>query len=97
MNEERLLKVLLAPIVTEKSTYAADTNKQFVFRVIVDATKRDIKLAVELMFKVKVESVRTLNVKGKKKMFSRMPGQRSNWKKAYVSLQDGFDIEIASA
>lgn len=94
MSKERLMKVLLAPHVSEKSAVAADTNRQFVFRVLPDANKTEIKKAVELMFDVKVDAVQVSNVKGKSKRFGQIMGRRSNWKKAYVKLQSGFDIDF---
>lgn len=95
MNEERLMKVLLAPIVSEKSTLLADKNDQIAFRVLQDATKPEIKAAVELLFKVKVESVQVLNIKGKAKRFGRFEGRRRNVRKAYVSLAPGQEINFA--
>ncbi|RBH38096.1 50S ribosomal protein L23, partial [Pseudomonas sp. MWU13-2860] len=86
MNQERLLQVILAPIVSEKSTMIAEKNQQMAFRVAKDATKPEIKAAVEMLFNVKVEGVSTVNVKGKVKRFGRSIGRRSDWKKAYVSL-----------
>jgi large subunit ribosomal protein L23 len=94
-KKERLLQVLLAPIVSEKSTFIADKNEQVAFRVIQDATKPEIKAAVELLFKVQVESVQVLNVKGKVKRFGRFMGRRRNEKKAYVSLKPGQEIDFA--
>ncbi|MEW6037503.1 MAG: 50S ribosomal protein L23 [Pseudomonadota bacterium] len=95
MNQIELMRTLLAPVVSEKSTAAAEKYRQFVFRVRPAASKLQIKSAVELMFGVKVESVRVLNVKGKSKRVGRFMGQRSDWKKAYVKLKPGFDIELA--
>ena len=98
MNQEKLMNVLLEPRVTEKSTLVGEAHNQFVFRVAKDATKPEIKSAVELMFEgAEVESVQVANVKGKKKMFARKPGQRVNWKKAYVKLKPGFDIDFMGA
>jgi large subunit ribosomal protein L23 len=97
MNQERLMKVLLAPIVSEKSTMVADKNEQVAFRVLQDATKPEIKAAVELLFKVKVESVQVLNTKGKSKRFGRFEGRRRNTRKAYVSLAPGQEINFAEA
>ncbi len=97
MNQERLMKVLLAPIVSEKSTMVADKNEQVAFRVLQDATKPEIKAAVELLFKVKVESVQVLNTKGKVKRFGRFTGRRRNERKAYVSLAPGQEINFAEA
>jgi len=95
MSKERLMKILLSPIVSEKSAMAADKSNQFAFKVAPDATKPEIADAVELLFDVKVEQVRTVNVKGKQKRFGAMLGKRNNWKKAYVRLQDGQDIDFA--
>lgn len=97
MNQERLLQVILAPIVSEKSTMVSEKNQQVVFRVAVDATKPEIKAAVEMLFNVKVEGVSTVNVKGKVKRFGRMTGRRKDWKKAYVSLVQGQEINLAGA
>lgn len=90
-NKERLLQVLLAPRVSEKSTFVGEKNNQYVFRVLSDATKPEILAAVELMFKIKVKSVQTTNVKGKERRFGRFSGRRGGWKKAYVSLMPGPD------
>jgi large subunit ribosomal protein L23 len=95
MNKERLMKILLSPVVSEKSAMAADSANQFGFKVATDATKPEIAAAVELMFDVKVDQVRTVNVKGKQKRFGAMMGRRNNWKKAYVRLQEGHDIDFA--
>jgi large subunit ribosomal protein L23 len=95
MNAERLLQVILAPIVTEKATFVAEKNQQVAFRVVADATKPEIKAAVELLFKVQVESVQVLNRKGKSKRFGRFMGTRRNERKAYVSLKDGQEIDFA--
>lgn len=98
MNQEKLMTVLLEPRVTEKSTLVGEAYNQYVFKVAKDATKPEIKKAVELMFDgAEVESVQVTNVKGKKKMFARRPGQRVNWKKAYVKLKPGFDIDFMGA
>ena len=94
MNQQRLMQVLLAPQVSEKATYVADKNEQVVFRVASDATKPEIKAAVELLFKVGVESVQIANVKGKQKKFGRFMGARKNWKKAYVCLKPGQEINF---
>jgi len=96
MNQQqmKLMTVLLAPHVTEKSTRAADKDKQFVFKIEKSATKQDVKLAVELMFEVKVKAVQTSNVNGKTKRAGAVKGRRRDWKKAYVSLQEGFDIDF---
>jgi large subunit ribosomal protein L23 len=97
MNQERLMQVLLAPIVSEKSTMLAEKANQVGFRVIQDATKPEIKAAVELLFKVEVESVQVLNQKGKAKRHGRFMGRRSNVRKAYVSLKPGQEINFAEA
>ena len=94
MNQERLMQVLLAPQISEKATYVADKNEQVVFRVASDATKPEIKAAVELLFKVEVESVQVLNVKGKVKRFRGAVGQRKGWKKAFVCLKPGQEINF---
>ena len=95
-NTERLMTLLLAPIVSEKGTYVADKHEQVIFRVSPSATKPEVKAAVELMFKVQVESVQISNVKGKEKRFGRFIGRRSNWKKAYVCLKPGQEINFAA-
>ena len=94
MNEERLMKVLVAPLISEKSSVAAEQNNQYVFKVTTDATKPEIKAAVELLFEVKVDSVKVANVKGKTKRFGQRMGRRSDWKKAYISLQAGQEIDL---
>ncbi len=95
-NQERLYQVILAPIVSEKGTFVADKIEQVAFRVASTATKPEIKAAVELLFKVQVDSVQVLNVKGKQKRFGRFNGRRKDWKKAYVCLKPGQQIEFAS-
>ncbi len=95
MNNDRLMKVLLAPVISEKSTMIADRNQQIAFRVLQDATKPEVKAAVELLFKVEVESVQILNTKGKVKRFGRTIGRRRNERKAYVSLKPGQEIDFA--
>ena len=99
MNQQqlKLMNVLLSPHVTEKSTLVADKNKQFVFQIATAATKKDVKQAVELMFEVKVNNVQTVNVKGKTKRTGATMGRRRDWKKAYVTLQEGFDIDFMGA
>ena len=94
MNQQRLMQVLLAPQISEKATYVADKNNQVVFRVISDATKAEVKAAVELLFKVSVESVQIANVKGKQKKFGRFMGSRKGWKKAYVRVTSGQEINF---
>jgi len=95
-NAEQLMNVVLAPVVSEKSTMVADKNRQYVFRVADDATKSEIKAAVELMFKTKVMSVTVLNVHGKERRFGKVIGRRRNWKKAYVRLAEGQEINFAA-
>jgi large subunit ribosomal protein L23 len=94
MNQERLMNLLLAPRVTEKSTVVGEKYGQYVFKVVDSATKPQIKRAVELMFNVEVASVQVSNVKGKQKTFKQAAGKRSDWKKAYVKLKPGFDIDF---
>jgi large subunit ribosomal protein L23 len=95
MNDERLFQILIAPVISEKSTRLADKHRQVVFKVIPSATKFEVKQAVEKAFDVEVESVRVANMRGKIKRFGRTPGVRSNWKKAYVCLKEGHDIDFA--
>lgn len=96
INEERLLKVILAPHISEKATIAAENNT-VVFKVLKDANKTEIKQAVEKLFEVEVSSVRTVNNKGKVKRHGASFGKRSDWKKAYVSLKEGHDIDFVGA
>ena len=95
MNEERLLKVLVGPHISEKATLLADVANQHVFKVANDATREEVKAAVEKLFEVQVTSVRVANMKGKSKRFGRFTGRRNNWKKAYVTLAEGQDIAPA--
>lgn len=97
LEKSKLANVLLAPVVSEKSTIASEDSNRFVFKVQKVATKLEIKKAVELMFDVEVDTVQVLNVKGKVKRFGRSLGKRSDWKKAYVRLKSGHDIDFASA
>jgi large subunit ribosomal protein L23 len=98
MIQERLLNILVAPHISEKSTVLAEKNKQFVFRVAKDATTEEVKKAVEAIFNVKVADVRVLNTKGKtRRRFKGGEGKTSKTKKAYVALQDGFDIDFMRA
>jgi large subunit ribosomal protein L23 len=97
MNTERLMTVLVAPIVSEKATMIAEKRNQVAFRVLQDASKDEIRAAVELLFKVQVESVQVLNQKGKSKRFGRFQGRRRNVRKAYVSLREGQEINFAEA
>lgn len=92
--QARLMQVLLGPVISEKSQMAADSRGQFVFRVATDATKRDIGRAVELLFDVQVAAVQVLNVKGKVKRFGGRLGRRGDWRKAYVRLAPGNDIDF---
>lgn len=94
-QQERLMQVLLAPVVSEKSTFVADKGNQYVFRVASNATKPEIKAAVELMFKTQVKSVSVVNVRGKEKRSGRFVGRRNHWKKAYVALHAGQEINFA--
>jgi len=100
-NSERLMTVLLAPVVSEKATYIADKHQQVIFRVDPRATKPEVKAAVELMFSkkdkpIEVMSVQIVNVAGKKKRFGQFNGRRRNWKKAYVCLKPGQEINFAA-
>lgn len=97
MNQERLANVVMSPHITEKSTLIGDASNHYVFKVVKDANKSEIKQAVEKMFNVKVANVQTLNVKGKQKRFSQQLGCRKNWKKAYVRLEEGHDIDFVGA
>ena len=94
MNQERLHQVIRRPVISEKSTIAADTMHQVIFEVLGDATKSEIKVAVEALFNVTVQRIRVVNVRGKIKRFGRTPGKRKNWKKAYVRLAEGDDIDF---
>lgn len=93
-NEERLMQVILAPVISEKSTRLADKHEQVVLRVARDASKPEIKAAVELLFKVEVDDVKVANVKGKVKRFGRFFGRRDHWKKAYVRLKPGQELNF---
>lgn len=95
MNQERLYNVLVGPIVSEKSTMIADKHEQVAFRVQQGATKQEVRAAVELLFKVQVESVQILNLKGKQKRFGRFNGRREDVRKAYVCLRPGQEINFA--
>ena len=96
ITQERLLQVLLAPQISEKATFIADKNEQVVFKVASDATKPEVKAAVESLFKVEVKSVQILNVKGKTKRFGKTMGRRKDWKKAFVCLKPGQEINFAA-
>ncbi len=97
MNQERLLKVLLAPHVSEKSTRIGESSNQYVFKVLSDASKPEIRKAVETLFSVEVVGVQVVNMKGKRKRFANTEGRRSDWKKAYVTLAEGNDIDFMGA
>lgn len=97
MNKERIFKVLLAPHVSEKATNVAEQGNQVVFKVARDANKREVKAAVQQLFGVQVEDVRVANVKGKSKRTRYGIGRQSDWKKAYVRLAQGQEIDFASA
>jgi large subunit ribosomal protein L23 len=94
MNFERLHQIILAPVISEKATRVAEKRNQAVFKVARNAQKPEIKEAVEKLFSVKVTSVQTLNVKGKTKRFGQSVGKRSDWKKAYVTLAEGQEIDF---
>ena len=97
-NPERLMQVILSPQISEKATFIGEKHNQIIFRVVPDATKPEVKAAVELMWKnqkVEVESVRVSNVKGKEKRFGRFMGRRSSWKKAYISIKAGQEINFS--
>ena len=97
MNQERLMKVLLGPHITEKASVITERDNQVVFKVATDANKIEIKKAVELLFEVEVDSVQVANVKGKRKRFGAIQGRRSGYRKAYVQLKSGSEIDFASA
>ena len=94
MNAERMHQILLRPVISEKSTNAAEANRQVVFEVLENATKAEVREAVEKLFDVSVMAVQVLNVRGKIKRFGKTPGKRNNWKKAYVRLAAGDDIDF---
>lgn len=98
-NFERLMQVILAPYVSEKGTFIGEAHNQTIFKVARNATKAEIKAAIELIWKeqkIKVEKIQTINVKGKKKRFGRYLGSRANWKKAIVSIKDGQELSFAN-
>ena len=94
INEERLYQIILKPVISEKTTLVADQYRQIVFQVRTDADKNEIRQAVEKLFEVKVKNVQVVNVRGKVKRHGRSTGVRNNWKKAYVCLQEGQDIDF---
>jgi len=95
MNKERIMQVLLSPVISEKSSLLADSANQFCFKVASDANKLEIKKAVEMLFEVDVEAVKVLNIKGKTKRFGQLLGKRSDTRKAYVRIKEGQDIDFA--
>lgn len=97
MKQERLMTLLIAPRVTEKTVMATEVNNSYTFKVAKDAKKLEIKKAVELMFEVKVDSVRTMNVKGKEKRHGATIGRRASWKKALVKLAEGESLDVMEA
>lgn len=96
MNQERVFQILLGPHMSEKAAMAAENGNQYVFRVALDATKTEIKASVEQLFKVRVDDVRTLRVKGKSKRNRFGVHTSSTWKKAYVRLEQGQEIDLAA-
>ena len=96
-RQERLMQVIVGPHISEKSTQLADKANQVVFKVRPDATKAEVKQAVEVLFEVSVRSVSTARIKGKSKKFGALQGRRSDWKKAYVRLAEGQDIDFMEA
>jgi large subunit ribosomal protein L23 len=97
LNKERLMTVLVGPHVSEKATTLAEKNNQICFKVRRDSSKREIAQAVEMMFEVKVDGVQVANVRGKNKRFGQTMGKRNDWKKAYVTLAEGHDIDFMGA
>lgn len=99
IDQERLLKIILAPHISEKATFLGEKNNQIIFRVATGATKKEIKDAIELLWKeqkIDVRNVRTINVKGKRKRFGRFMGARSDWKKAIISLGKGQELSFTN-
>lgn len=96
MNQERIFQILLGPCVSEKAAVVADANNQYVFKVALDATKEEVKASVEQLFKVTVNDVQTLRVKGKTKRNRFGMTKKSDWKKAYVRVEQGQEIDFAS-
>ncbi len=94
MSDSALYNIILAPHVSEKGTLLADSAQQVVFKVAIDATKPQIRRAIEKLFSVEVESVQVVRQKGKKRNFGRIPGKRKEWKKAYIRLKQGQDIDF---
>jgi len=96
MNNLHLYNTLIRPIYTEKSVSIAESNRVFVFKVRSTSNKKIIKKTIEKIFKVVVKKVRTLNIKGNKTKFKQIPGKKSDWKKAFISLKKGYDIDLAN-
>lgn len=99
IEQERLLKVIIGPYISEKATFLGEKNNQSMFKVATNATKKEIKAAVEMLWKnqkIEVESVQTINVKGKKKRFGRFFGKRSDWKKAIVNIKKGQELDFSN-
>lgn len=97
MNQERLLKVILSPHISEKTTVAAEKRNEYVFHVIESATKSEVKDAIQLLFNAKVKAVRIVNVREKKKIFKGIEGKHKGWKKAYVTLQSDQKLDLMGA
>lgn len=97
MNQERLLQVILSPHISEKATIGVDKRNEYVFQVIENATKPEVKDAIEHLFNAKVKTVRIMNVRPKKKLFKGIEGKRKGWKKAYVTLQADQKLDIMGA
>lgn len=95
MNKQKLLTVISSPLVSEKTARVADQDRQYVFKVVKTATKLEVKKAIELLFKVSVENVNVMNVKGKTRRTGRFNGRCNDWKKAYVKLAEGHEIQFA--
>ena len=97
LHDERLMTILVGPHVSEKASIIAEKNNQICFKVRRDSTKKEIAQAVEMMFEVKVDNVQVTNVRGKSKRFGQTMGKRADWKKAYVTLAEGHDIDFLGA
>jgi len=97
LHDERLMTILVGPHVSEKASVIAEKNNQICFKVRRDSTKKEIAQAVEMMFEVKVDNVQVTNVRGKNKRFGQTMGKRADWKKAYVTLAEGHDIDFLGA
>lgn len=97
MNQERLLKVIISPHISEKATIATEKHNEYVFQILDSATKPEVKDAIEYLFNAKVKSVRIVNVRPKKKIFKGFEGKRKGWKKAYVTLQADQKLDLIGA